>query len=83
MTEILPLLMDKTMLADWLCISRNTVEERVKGGLLPAGKMWGGKLVWIRTDVESFVRASLGAEPSEASVAEGIRHATRRAVNGR
>ena len=78
-----PLLMDKSALAEWLCISRSSVDDRVRRGLLPPGKMWGGKLMWIRTDVESVVRASLGADPSEDQIIKGVRDATRRAINAR
>lgn len=80
---ITPLLMDKSALAEWLCISRNSVDERVRKGLLPPGKMWGGKLMWIRTDVESAVRATFGVGPSEDQIIKGVRDATRRAVNAR
>ncbi len=78
-----PLLMDKSALAEWLSISRSSVDERVRTGLLPPGKMWGGKLMWIRTDVEAAVRSTFGVGPSEDQIIEGVRHATRRAINAR
>lgn len=74
-----PPLMDKTTLARHLCISTDTIDARVEAGLLPAGKMWGGKLVWIWDEVWESVRARLGS--SENDLAAKVRHATRKAVN--
>jgi len=74
--------MDKRTLAENLSISPSGVEDKVKQGLLPAGVMWGGKLMWIWTDVETKLRGRFGSS-SEDDLTEQVRHATRRAVNGR
>lgn len=78
-----PPIMDKATLAWHLSISETTVNERVKEGMLPAGKLWGGKLMWIWADVESRMRSNLGAAPTEGDLAAEVRDATRRAVNAR
>jgi hypothetical protein len=75
-----PPIMDKATLAWHLSIGERTVDEKVKIGELPAGRMWGGKLMWIWGDVESQMLSNLGAT-KEVTVAEKVRHATRKAVN--
>lgn len=76
-------LLDKATLAEYLCISPRTIDERAASGLLPKGKMWGGKLVWRRSDVERHIDATLGLQPTEADIADRVFHATRKQVNGR
>jgi hypothetical protein len=76
-----PPIMDKATLAWHLSIGERTVDEKVKLGELPAGKMWGGKLMWIWDDALSKMLSNLGAT-KEFTVAERVRHATRKAVNG-
>ena len=78
-----PPIMDKATLAWHLSVSESTIDNRVRDGLLPPGKLWGGKLVWMWDDVVEKVRASLGVQPGEAELAAEIRHATRKAINAR
>lgn len=80
---MIPYLLDKASVADYLSISPRTVDDRVVNGLLPKGIMWGGKLVWRRADVERHVDATLGLQPTEAEITQRVRHATRKVVNGR
>ena len=80
---MIPYLLDKEALAEYLSIGVRTVEERAANGMLPRGQMWGGKLMWRRADVERHMDATFGLEPTEAQITEKVRHATRKVVNGR
>lgn len=80
---MIPYLLDKEGLAEYLSIGVRTVEQRMASGMLPRGMMWGGKLMWRRADVERHVDATLGLQPTEAETIERVRHATRKVVNGR
>ncbi len=74
-------LLDKASLADFCDISTNTVDAWIDAGRLPKGRLMGGKLMWRRADVEGKLDVIFEAQPTEAALAERIRHATKRALN--
>ena len=53
----------------------------VKKGQLPEGKLVGGKYVWKWAAVEERMDVLLELQPTEAALAERVRHATKRALN--
>lgn len=78
-----PPYVDMSGLCGLLPWGRNTIADMVKRGLLPQGKQVGGKLVWKWSAVAERMDAILGEQPTEAELADRVRHATRKVVNGR
>ena len=77
-----PPYVDMATLCELLPWGKSTIADMMKRGLLPPGKQIGGKLVWKWSTVAEKMDAILGEQPTEAELAERVRHATRRAVNG-
>lgn len=71
---------DKATLAAHLSISTDTVETWAATGIIPAGRMRGGKLMWKWKEVDDkLTLGEPGGNPD--SQAERIRNGTRSAAN--
>jgi predicted site-specific integrase-resolvase len=72
---------DIATLCAHLCISEGTVDNWVKQGILPAGRMVGGKRMWKWSEVEAKLDPATGIVP-EADLAARVYNATKQAANG-
>lgn len=73
---------DAPTLCAHLCISEGTLDNLVRQGKLPAARWLGGKRVWKWAEVEALIDGGPD-KVEELTLAEGVRHATRKAVNAR
>jgi hypothetical protein len=77
--------MDKRTLCEHICISDRTVDAWVSMGLLPPGRLRGGKLLWKWSEVERYLENGGDIVPDETGATltevERIRANTRKALN--
>lgn len=72
---------DISTLAAHICVSTTTVENWVAQGLLPPGRLRGGKRLWKWAEVEQWLEAGgPSVAQSVDTLAERIRNGTRAAA---
>lgn len=75
---------DAPTLCAHLSISEGTIDNWVRGGLLPKARMIGGKRMWEWAEVERQMRGDVGIVPAEETRAvRQVFDAARKAVNAR
>ena len=57
--------MDVRAVADWLGITENTVRARKTRGLIPSHR-WGGRIIFIRSEVMEFLIRLPGIDAKQA-----------------
>jgi len=72
---------DAATLCAHLCISERTLDDRVRQGLLPPARLWGGKRMWEWRVVEDYMRSALD-KMDEAAIVRRVHDATK-AISGR
>lgn len=69
-----PAWVDKATLCRETCLCERTVDDWVRRGLLPAGRLRGGKLIWEWAEVHSYLR---DGPPNVQSLEDGIKQRAR------
>ena len=70
---------DKETLAAHLCVSVWTIENWVQKGIIPAGRLRGGKLFWKWREVDEAL--TFGNAVNTDSLAERVYNGTKAALN--
>jgi hypothetical protein len=70
---LVPTWVDMARLCFETCLSERTVDDWVRQGLLPAGRLRGGKLMWRWSEVDEWIERG----GPEQSIEDGIRERTR------
>lgn len=73
---------DAATLCAHLCISEGTLDTLIRQGKLPAARWLGGKRVWKWAEIDAQVDGG-PAKVEELTLAEKVRHDTRKAANAR
>lgn len=82
MSDDLPPWMDKAKLAWAICASDRTIDAWVVQGILPAGRMRGGKLMWKWSEVDrKLTLGSVVGSPDQE--AEEVRNGAREEARAR
>ena len=56
---------DVASVADWLGVTEHKIRSAVDRGMVPHRK-WGGRLIFITDEIETFLRQLPGVTPQEA-----------------
>jgi hypothetical protein len=80
-SDFIPPWQDISTLCANTCLCEATVETWIKKGLLPPGRLRGGKRMWKWSEVETYLeRGGADVPLSPDAEADRVRDATRRAV---
>lgn len=81
-----PAWVDKRRLGQEVCLSETGIDDWIKKGLLPAGRLRGRKLIWEWREVNAWLKH--GGDPGQtvevedADVIELVRRRTERVLHG-